>query len=80
MKVKQEIDLTTIITVLGFIGAMVVWGIRLESQVSGNSASQEAYETMQDKLQAIRWENTERRIDSLRKDVTLLESLVRDKE
>ena len=80
MKIKQEVDLTAIATMLGFIVAMVVWGIRLESQVSSNSASQSSYEAMQHKIQKIRWDNVEQRIDSLRKDVTLLESLVRDKK
>ena len=80
MKIKQEVDLTTIITMLGFIVAMVVWGIRLESQVGQNVSRFTIYEQMQEKQQALRWETIEQRLNSLRKDITLLERLVRDKE
>ena len=79
MKIKDDIDLTAIITTLGFIVAMIVWGIRLEGAVSRNTSAMEARETMQEKVQKMRWETTDNRIDRLRSDLTLLEQQLRER-
>lgn len=78
MKIKDDIDLTTIVTTLGFIVAMIVWGIRLEGKVSSNTTSMEAREEAQEKLQKMRWETTDSRIDRLHSDLTLLEQQLRE--
>ncbi len=80
MKLKNDIDLTAIITTLGFIVAMIVWGVRLEGAVSSNTASMAAHELMQDKVQKLRWETLDSRMDRLRADITLVEQQLREIE
>ena len=79
MKIKDDIDLTAIITTLGFIVAMIVWGIRLEGAVSSNTSSMEAHEAMQEKMQKIRWEAIDSRMDRLRSDLTIVEQQLRER-
>ena len=78
MKIKDDIDLTTVITTLGFIVAMIVWGIRLEGDVSSNTASMKAYKETQDQLMKLRWETIDSRMDRLRADITLVEQQLRE--
>lgn len=79
MKIKDDIDLTAIITTLGFIGAMVVWGIRLEGAVSSNTTSMKAREEAQEKIQKMRWEAIDSRMDRLRADITIVEQQLRER-
>ncbi len=80
MKVKDEVDLTTIITTLGFIVAMIVWGIRLESAVSSNTATMVDNEEMRDKVQKIGWQSLHFKLDQLSKRVSVLENPHRQDE
>lgn len=80
MKIKNDIDLTAIITTLGFIAAMIVWGIRLEGAVSSNTSNMEAHEEAQDKLMKLRWETIDSRLDRLRGDITLIEQHLREQD
>ena len=75
MKIHSDLDITQLITLFGFIGSLIVWGVKLERQVSENSASVEAFE----KVQEIRWEENTRRMESLRRDLTLLDTQLREK-
>ena len=74
MKIKDDIDLTQIITALAFIGSMVAWGMKLERRVSENAAAYEAFETVQE----VRWTESNRRMESLRKDITIVEQQLRE--
>ena len=78
MKIKNDIDLTMVITTLGFIVSMVVWGIRLEGSVSGNAASMDAYKTLNDLAQQMREEAVDKRMDRLRADITIIEQQLRE--
>lgn len=78
MKIKQEVDLTAVLTMLGFIFAIVIWGIRLESRVSENVARFTVYEQMQEKQQQLQFDSIEKRIDCLAEDLTLLENRARE--
>ena len=78
MKIKDDIDLNAIVTTVVFIVAMIVWGIRLEGKVSSNTASMEAHAETQEKLQKMRWEAIDNRLDRLRADITLIEQHLRE--
>ena len=80
MKIKDDIDLTAIITTLGFIIAMIVWGIRLEGTVSSNTTAMELNEEKRDAVQKIRWESLEFQIDQLHQRVFILENQQRQDE
>ena len=80
MKIKDDIDLNTIVTTAVFIVAMIVWGIRLEGKVSSNTSSMEAREDAQEKLQKLRWEAIDSRLDRLRGDITLIEQHLREQD
>lgn len=79
MKIKEDVDLTMVITTLGFIVAMVVWGIRLEGSVSGNAASMKAYKAMDEMAQKMRQESVDKRMDRLRADITIIEQQLRER-
>lgn len=74
MKIKEELDLTAIITTFGFIVAMIVWGIRLEGAVSSNTAAMDLNEEKRDAVQKVRWESLEFQLDQLRQRIFVLES------
>lgn len=78
MKIKDDIDLNTIVTTIVFIVAMIVWGIRLEGKVSSNTSTMEAHEQAQEKMQKLRWDAIDSRMDRLRADVTLIEQQLRE--
>ena len=80
MKIRDDLDLNTIITTIVFIVAMIVWGIRLEGRVSSNTSSMDAQASSQEKMQKMRWETMESRIDRLRADIVLINQQLREKD
>ncbi len=80
MKIKEELDLTAIITTFGFIVAMIVWGIRLEGAVSSNTTAMNGNEEMRDKVQKVHLEGLEFQIDQLRQRISVLENQQRRDE
>ncbi len=69
MNIRNDLDLTQIFTLAGFIGSLVLWGMKLEREVGSNTASVEAFQ----KIQEARWEESVRRLDALRRDISVLE-------
>ena len=72
MKITPEI-ITHLVTLLGFIGSLVVWGMTMERRVAQNTASTESAA----KIEQMRFEETGRRLDGLQRDIILLEQQLR---
>lgn len=74
MKLPENFDITSIVTLLGFISSLMIWGIKLERQVGENSASVDAFE----KVQEVRWNEAQRSLEILRRDITVIEEQLRN--
>ena len=68
MKITPEI-ITNLLTLLGFIGSLIIWGMSMERQLS-NSASEMKSAA---KIEQMRFEETGRRIDAIKHDIIILE-------
>ena len=78
MKIKDDIDLTTIITTLGFIVAMVAWGIRLEGKVSSVASNLDSKEEMYSRLNNVRQQNLERRLNAMGQEIIVIKQRLRE--
>ncbi len=74
LKIKQDIDIGQIVTVLVFVGALVGWGMDMEKRITKATASVEAFE----RVQEVRWKENNRRMDAIRSDITILEQWEKD--
>lgn len=80
MKIKEELDLSSIATTVAFIIAMVVWGVRIEGKVSQNTAAMAANEESRDRVGKIALQSLDIQIDQLRQRVFMLENQQRRDE
>ena len=76
MKIKQDIDLGQIASTLVFVGALIGWGIDMERRLTRANTSVEAME----RVQKVRWEDNNRRLDNLNRDLITLENRMREDE
>ncbi|WP_448216946.1 hypothetical protein [Endozoicomonas sp. 2B-B] len=76
LKLPENFDITSIVTLLGFISSLMIWGIKLERQVGDNSASVDAFE----KVQEVRWNQAERSLETLRRDIIVIEEQLRNSQ
>ena len=68
MNLKPEI-VSQLLTLLGFIGSLVIWGMTMERRVAQNTAKTESAV----RVEQMRFEETCRRLDAQQRDITLLE-------
>ena len=76
MKIKQDIDLGQIASTLVFVGALIGWGIDIEKRLTRANTNVEAME----RVQKVRWEDNNRRLDNLNRDLITLENRMREDE
>ena len=78
LKIKP--DLAAIVTAASLMAAMLIWVIRLEGKVKMNADSIAARDLALDKLQQIRWDSVDQRLDALRRDLMLLQNRLLERE
>ncbi|MES9986203.1 MAG: hypothetical protein ABW115_22650 [Candidatus Thiodiazotropha sp. 6PLUC6] len=61
---------TVVATALGLVVTLFIWGMRLEHRFGELTATQQTFE----RVQEVRWQNLERRLETLRADIVILEN------
>ena len=74
MKIKQEVDLTNVLTMFCFIASLLVWGIRLEDRVMALNVRLEAFEKLSKTVSEARMDSIDQRLDDMRTDILFMKS------